>query len=41
MGCISSGYGGVQVKISDCKHLPKKFAKPRTDKCEGGDTCDY
>lgn len=25
------------MQIKDCKHLPEKFAKPRTNVCEGGD----
>jgi len=29
------------MKITECKHMPKKLAKPRTDKCEGGDTCAF
>lgn len=26
------------MKLSSCSHLPKKFAKPRTNKCEGADS---
>lgn len=26
-----------QMKITDCKHYPQNPAKPRTQKCEGGD----
>jgi len=25
------------MNISSCKHLPEKFANPRTDHCEAGD----
>ena len=25
------------MKIADCNHYPKNTAKPRADKCEGGD----
>ena len=29
------------MNISDCKHYPAELAKPRTDRCEGGDQTSH
>ena len=29
------------MKIADCKHLPKKFAEPRSEKCEENHFCPF